>query len=192
MLLPDHEIAALVDAGRIGIDPWDPTLVQPASLDIRLGEEFLGRVREPGTMVLGGGRVWMTPARMVDRTHRGPLDLRPGEFVLAHTLETVTLPADIAGRVEGKSSWGRLGLMIHTTAGWVDPGFSGAITLELFNVSSENIPLVPGKPIGQLSFMAATSPAARPYGSPGIGHYQGQHGATPSRFATPPAMEAPA
>jgi dCTP deaminase len=179
MLLPDHEIAAAVEAGRIGIDPWDPRLVQPASLDIRVGEEFTARVYEPAPDENSVGR-WVT------RVHHGPFDLRPGKFALAHTLETVTLPADLAGRVEGKSSLGRLGLIIHTTAGWIDPGFTGEITLELRNVAEETIPLVPGQRIGQLNFMRLTSPAKRPYGSPGLGsHYQGQRGVTPSWLAVP-------
>lgn len=188
MLLPDHEIVSAVESGRVGIQPWDPSLVQPASLDLRLGEGFYIRGPEERAELPNGMQL---VARAQEFRHDGPLDLVPGQFALAHTLETVTLPADIAGRVEGKSSWGRLGLMIHTTAGWVDPGFTGAITLELANVSAETICLEPGKPIGQLSFMRLTSPAARPYGAPGLGsHYQGQQGATPSRFTTSPEESA--
>lgn len=189
MLLPDHEILTAVESGRVGIDPWDPSLVQPASLDVRLGEEFRARICDPATLEITNGASKVLVRRSEDRVHRGPIDLLPGQFVLAHTLETITLPADIAARVEGKSSLARLGLLTHATAGFADPGFSGQITLELFNLSQENIPLVPGQPIGQLCFIPLTSPAKRPYGSPGVGHYQGQTGARASRFTAPAALE---
>jgi dCTP deaminase len=186
VLLPDHEIEAAVKSGRVGIDPWDPSLVQPASLDLRLGEEFRARVFEPAPLEIVGGTGHVLAGRWVTRVHRGPLDLLPGQFVLGHTLEFVTLPADLAGRLEGKSSLGRLGLLTHSTAGFIDPGFTGQVTLELSNLSEESIPLTPGQQIGQFCFIPLTSPARRPYGSPGLGsHYQGQRGARPSRFTDP-------
>lgn len=187
MLIPDHEICEAVELCRIGIDPWDPDLVQPASVDLRLGERFIGRQYAPGFDTSVAGRFTVTTlGRWSNVEHTGPLDLTPGQFVLAHTLETVTLPGDVAGRFEGKSSLGRIGLLTHVTAGFIDPGFSGQITLELYNLSQENISLVPSQPIGQLCLQRLTSPAARPYGSPGLGsHYQGQTGPVPSRLREP-------
>lgn len=168
MLLPDHEIHAAITSGHIRVDPYDPSLVQPASLDIRLGDRFHRRVPADG----GPLGVWL----------EGPTRLPPGAFLLGHTLETVTLPDDIAARVEGRSTLGRIGLLTHATAGWVDPGFHGSITLELANLSAEPITLTPGQSIGQLCFFRMASPVVRPYGSPGLGSkYQGQQGPTPAR-----------
>jgi dCTP deaminase len=168
-MLPDHEITAAVEAGHIGVTPWDPKLVQPASLDVRLGDEIKERVEGP--------HGWETVV------HHCPFELRPGQFVLGQTLETITVPAYLAVHLGGKSSWGRLGLVVHSTAGFIDPGFTGQITLELSNVGPEPIPLRQGRSYGQLFFWLLTSSAKRPYGSPGLGsHYQGQRGATMSRF----------
>lgn len=160
MMLSDVHIAHAVAYGGLEITPWDPYLLQPASLDVRLGREF----RIPGYEL---------------STHTGVMVLRPQEMVLGHTLETVKIPNDLAVRVEGKSTWGRRGLLVHLTAGFVDPGFEGQITLELLNVSCVDIALKPHDRIAQLSFHRLSSPAQRPYGSPGLGsHYQGQMGPT--------------
>lgn len=162
MLLSDRDIHAAIDSGALGIDPLDRSLIQPASIDLRLSEEF----RVDGELVT-------VPWSMV---------IVPGGFVLGCTLEHIALDADLAGRVEGKSSWGRLGLLVHATAGFVDPGFAGQITLELYNASPTPITLHPGEPIAQLCLMPLSSPALRPYGTPGLGsRYQGQTGPTPSR-----------
>ena len=158
MMLSDVDIEESILSGRLVIDPYDPTALQPASLDMRLGEGF----SVPGTG--SEGRLW----------------LPTGRLVLGHTLEYVKIPDDLAARVEGKSTWGRRGLQVHLTAGFIDPGFQGQITLELLNVSGHTLFLKPGSPIAQLSFHRLTSSARRPYGSPELGsHYQDQRGATP-------------
>ena len=165
-VLSDGTIRRLVEEGRIVVDPWDPDLVQPASVDLRLGDSFRvfhnHRVtaidlREPPTnlteeVVVGAGE---------------PFAIHPGEFALGRTLETVAIPDDIVARIEGKSSLGRLGLIVHATAGFVDPGFAGSLTLEITNLTRVPIKLYAGLPIAQLSFMA---------------HYQGQVAATESRY----------
>ena len=164
------------------IDPWDPGLVQPASVDIRLGPTF--RVfhnhrtaaidlRDPPTQLTEG----------VEIAGDEPFVIHPGEFVLGRTLEQVSLPGDVVARIEGRSSWGRLGLIVHATAGFVDPGFEGTLTLEVTNLTRIPIELWPGLPIAQLSFMALDRPAERPYGHPDLGsHYHGQVEATESRY----------
>lgn len=156
MLLPDHRIRALVEAGELGIDPWWPHLLQPASVDVTLGDQF----------IING-----EPRRACE------LILFPGSFALAHTRQHISLPPDLAAQVDGKSTWGRRGLLIHSTAGWIDPGFQGQITLELSNVSSQKIVLTPGVPIAQLVVFRMESAAERPY----AGKYQGQTGVTPAR-----------
>lgn len=181
MLLSDRDILARLDAGNIGLDPFDPVLVQPSSVDVRLDRFFrlFDNHRYPA----------IDPAEeQPDLTHLIEVDadeafvLHPGEFVLASTLETVTLASDLAARVEGKSSLGRLGLLTHATAGFVDPGFSGHVTLELSNVATLPIKLWPGMKIGQLCFFQLSSPALHPYGDAARGsHYQGQRGPTASR-----------
>lgn len=181
MLLSDRDIRAEVAAGRLGIDPFDDTLVQPSSVDVRLDNLF---------RVFNNTRyTHIDPAEQQDEltTLVQPVDsepfvLHPGEFVLGSTLECCTLPDDLAGRLEGKSSLGRLGLLTHSTAGFIDPGFSGHITLELSNVANLPITLWPGMKIGQLCLLRLTSPAEHPYGSASAGSkYQGQRGPTPSR-----------
>jgi dCTP deaminase len=181
MLLSDRDILAEVDKGRLGITPWDPELVQPSSVDVRLDRFF---------RVFDNSRyTHIDPAlqqdeltTLVEPTGDDPFVLHPGEFVLGSTLEVVTLPDDLSGRLEGKSSLGRLGLLTHSTAGFIDAGFTGHITLELSNVANLPITLWPGMKIGQLCIFQLSSPAAHPYGSAVYGsRYQGQRGPTPSR-----------
>ncbi|MGB9222771.1 dCTP deaminase [Mycobacterium sp.] len=181
MLLSDRDLRAEISAGRLGIDPFDDTLVQPSSVDVRLDRMF---------RVFNNTRyTHIDPAKqqdeltsLVEPADGEPFVLHPGEFVLGSTLELVTLADDLAGRLEGKSSLGRLGLLTHSTAGFIDPGFSGHITLELSNVANLPITLWPGMKIGQLCILRLTSPSERPYGSSGVGSkYQGQRGPTPSR-----------
>lgn len=174
MILSDQDIAAAVKTGEIGIDPFDPDLIQPSSIDVRLGRGFRA-------MLPGDDRI--DPTDLVD--HTVPMDpnhftLFPGNFVLAHTLETVSLPPHLAAKLEGKSSLGRLGLVLHATAGFIDPGFTGTITLELSLSSPRPLLLRPGMKIGQLCFFRMSSPAETPYGERGA--YQGQDGPTPSRY----------
>jgi dCTP deaminase len=181
VLLSDRDLRAEVSAGRLGIDPFDDALVQPSSIDVRLDCMF---------RVFNNTRyTHIDPAQQQDEltslvqpVDREPFVLHPGEFVLGATLELFTLPDDLAGRLEGKSSLGRLGLLTHSTAGFIDPGFSGHITLELSNVANLPITLWPGMKIGQLCIFRLTSPAEHPYGSSRAGSkYQGQRGPTPSR-----------
>jgi len=177
MLLPDHEIRSVIAAGVVRVHPFDPALIQPASLDIRLARDFLVPA------LTGGGPVDPQEDQGDAYQHvekcGQPFLLLPGHFVLGSTVEWVALPGNIAARVEGKSSLGRLGLMLHSTAGWIDPGFAGQITLELSNVAMRPILLWPGQPIGQLAFLRCSSPAQRPYGSEGLGsRYQFQSGPT--------------
>ncbi|EPR77567.1 Deoxycytidine triphosphate deaminase (dUMP-forming) [Leifsonia rubra CMS 76R] len=181
MLLSDRDIRAELDSGRIGLDPLDHDMVQPSSVDVRLDRFFrlFDNHKYP----------FIDPAAdQPDLTHlmevdvEQPFILHPGEFVLGSTFELVTLPDDVAARLEGKSSLGRLGLLTHSTAGFVDPGFSGHVTLELSNVATLPIKLWPGMKIGQLCFIRTTSPVESPYGSGKYGsRYQGQRGPTASR-----------
>jgi dCTP deaminase len=181
MLLSDRDLLAEIDAGRLGIDPFDRTLVQPSSVDVRLDRFF---------RVFNNYRyTHIDPAEqqddltsLVESADGEPFVLHPGEFVLGSTFEVVTLPSDLAGRLEGKSSLGRLGLLTHSTAGFIDPGFTGHITLELSNVANLPITLWPGMKIGQLCLFRLSSAAEHPYGSAVYGsRYQGQRGPTPSR-----------
>ena len=181
MLLSDRDILAQVDAGRVRLDPYDATMVQPSSIDIRLDRHFrlFDNHKYPFIDPAEEQPELTRPFEVGDGE---PFVLHPGEFVLGSTYEGVTLPDDIAARVEGKSSLGRLGLLTHATAGFVDPGFSGHVTLELSNVATLPIKLWPGMKIGQLCFFQLTSPALHPYGSDATGsHYQGQRGPTASR-----------
>ena len=181
MLLSDQDILAEIDDGRLVIDPFEHDMLQPSSIDIRLDRFF---------RVFNNHR-WthIDPAmEQADLTAEfecppgEPFVLHPGEFALASTFECVELPADLASRAEGKSSLGRLGLLVHATAGFIDPGFHGHVTLELSNVATLPIRLWPGMKIGQLCFIRMSSPAAVPYGREGLGsRYQGQRGPTASR-----------
>jgi dCTP deaminase len=183
MLLSDRDIRAQVSDGRLKLDPWDPELVQPSSIDVRLDRYF--RVFNNSQYTHIDPAVQqdeLTALVELEPNSDKPFVLHPGEFVLGSTLEVVTLPDDLASRLEGKSSLGRLGLITHATAGFIDPGFSGHITLELSNVANLPITLWPGMKIGQLCVFRLSSPAEHPYGSERYGsRYQGQRGPTPSR-----------
>ena len=181
MLLSDRDIKAELASGRVVLEPRDDAMIQPSSVDVRLDRWF--RVFENHRYP------FIDPAaeqpdltRLLEPVGDEPFVLHPGEFVLGSTLEVVTLPDDIAGRLEGKSSLGRLGLLTHSTAGFIDPGFSGHVTLELSNVANLPILLYPGMKIGQLCLFRLSSAAEHPYGSSTYGsRYQGQRGPTPSR-----------
>ncbi|MEV1006517.1 dCTP deaminase [Streptomyces sp. NPDC049881] len=181
MLLSDKDIRNEIDLGRMGIDPFDESMIQPSSIDVRLDRYF--RVFENHRYPHIDPSVEQPElTRTIEPPADEPFILHPGEFVLASTYEVITLPEDLASRLEGKSSLGRLGLLTHSTAGFIDPGFSGHVTLELSNVATLPIKLWPGMKIGQLCLFRLTSPAERPYGSAGVGsRYQGQRGPTPSR-----------
>jgi dCTP deaminase len=182
MVLPDHEIRRLVEEGRIGIDPYDPALLQPSSLDVRVDRLF--RVfRNSRYPYIDVRQEQPELTELVEIDDEEPFILHPGEFVLGSTLETVRLPDDLVARLEGKSSLGRLGLLIHSTAGFIDPGFDGHVTLELSNVANLPITIYPGMKIGQLSFVQMAAPAETPYGAGPLGSkYQGQRGPTPSAY----------
>ncbi len=181
MLLSDRDIRAELQSGRIGLDPLDLGMVQPSSIDVRLDRWFrlFDNHKYP----------YIDPAeeqpeltRLIEAKQGEPFILHPGEFVLGSTFELVSLPDDVAARLEGKSSLGRLGLLTHSTAGFVDPGFSGHVTLELSNVATLPIKLWPGMKIGQLCFFRTSSPAEFPYGTgASASRYQGQRGPTASR-----------
>src|SRR6195952_2989157 len=181
MLLSDRDIKAQFATGRLGLDPLDLEMVQPSSVDVRLDRVF--RVFDNHKYA------FIAPAEeqpelthLVEVAPDQPFILHPGEFVLGATYELITLPDDIAARLEGKSSLGRLGLLTHSTAGFIDPGFSGHVTLELSNVATLPIKLWPGMKIGQLCFIRLSSPAEKPYGSTEYSsRYQGQRGPTASR-----------
>ncbi len=181
MLLSDRDILAELDQERVRLDPFDRSMVQPSSVDVRLDRLF--RVFENHRYPhIDPAEDQPDLTRLVEPDNEEPFILHPGEFVLGSTYEQVTLPDDVAARLEGKSSLGRLGLLTHSTAGFIDPGFSGHVTLELANVANLPIKLWPGMKIGQLCFFRLTSPAMEPYGSAAYGsRYQGQRGPTPSR-----------
>ncbi|MEJ6506888.1 MAG: dCTP deaminase [Microbacteriaceae bacterium] len=181
MLLSDRDIRQELESGRVGLDPLDMSMVQPSSVDVRLDKLF--------RLFDNHKYQHIDPAldqpdltRLVEVETGDAFVLHPGEFVLGATYEVVSLPDDIAARLEGKSSLGRLGLLTHSTAGFIDPGFSGHVTLELSNVATLPITLWPGMKIGQLCFFRLSSPAEHPYGSEKYGsRYQGQRGPTASR-----------
>ncbi|WP_028474215.1 dCTP deaminase [Nocardioides alkalitolerans] len=181
MLLSDRDILAEIDAGRVSLDPFEPDMVQPSSVDVRLDRFF--RVFDNHLYPhIDPAEDQPDLTRPVEPVGQEPFILHPGEFVLGSTYEVVGLPDDIAARLEGKSSLGRLGLLTHSTAGFIDPGFSGHVTLELANVANLPIKLWPGMKIGQLCFFRLTSAAQHPYGSERYGsRYQGQRGPTASR-----------
>jgi dCTP deaminase len=182
VVLSDRTIRQLLADGRIGIDPFEPGLMQPSSLDVRVDRYFrVFRNSRYPYIDVKSQQEDLTELVEVDGDE--PFILHPGEFVLGSTLERVTLPDDLVARLEGKSSLGRLGLLIHSTAGFIDPGWDGHVTLELSNVANLPITIYPGMKIGQLSFVQLSEPAERPYGSEGIGSkYQGQRGPTASRY----------
>ena len=182
MVLADRTISRLLGEGRIEIDPFDPSMLQPSSVDVRVDRYFrvfhnarypFIDVREPQDEL----------TELVEIDDDQPFILHPGEFVLGSTLERIRLPDDLVARLEGKSSLGRLGLLIHSTAGFIDPGWDGHVTLELSNVANLPITIYFGMPIGQLSFVQLSEPAETPYGADALGSkYQGQRGPTPSRY----------
>lgn len=182
MILSDATIRAEIEAGRIGIDPYDPSKLQPSSVDVTLDPRFLVFRNHSRALI----DVKVDVSDMMERVEMPadvPFILHPGEFVLASTAERIAIPEDLVGRLDGKSSLGRLGLLIHSTAGFIDPGWDGNITLELSNVASLPITLYPGMKIGQISFWKMTTAADRPYGSGGLGSkYRGQDGPTASQY----------
>jgi len=181
MLLSDRDIIAAVESGRLVVDPWDAELLQPSSVDVRLDRYFRVFNNTQYTHI-DPGLQQDELTSLIEPKGDDPFVLHPGEFVLGSTLEVVTLPDDLAGRLEGKSSLGRLGLLTHSTAGFIDPGFTGHLTLELSNVANLPITLWPGMKIGQLCLFRLSSAARNPYGSAAAGsRYQGQRGPTPSR-----------
>ena len=181
MLLSDKDIRAQIEAGRIGLDPLSMELIQPSSMDVRLDRFF--RLFDNHKYPFIDPREQQDDlTRFVEVDKDEAFILHPGEFVLGSTFEIVSLPHDIAARLEGKSSLGRLGLLTHSTAGFVDPGFQGHVTLELSNTATLPIKLWPGMKIGQLCFFQLSSESENPYGSSKYGsRYQGQRGPTASR-----------
>jgi dCTP deaminase len=181
-VLSDGTIRRLVEDGRISIDPWDEALVQPASVDVRLGNSFRVFHNYRASAI----DLRDPPTNLTEPITIGPDEpfvIHPGEFCLGATLEYISLPDDIVARIEGKSSLGRLGLIVHATAGFCDPGWRGTLTLELNNLTRVPIRLWAGLPVAQVSFMTLDAPAQRPYGDPSLGsHYQGQLEATESRY----------
>lgn len=182
MILSDRSIKESIASGRIVITPYDEELVQPASIDIRLDGRFLV-FRNYKHSCIDPKALQDDLTEMVTVEEGEPFIVHPGEFILGNTVERIQLGNDLVARLEGKSSLGRLGLIVHATAGYVDPGFDGNITLELSNVANLPIRLYPGMKVGQISFFAMTTPADRPYGSPGLGSkYKGQTAPTASKM----------
>jgi dCTP deaminase len=181
VILSDRSIREAIESGRLGIVPYDPNLIQPSSIDVRLDSKFLVfrntkrafiDVKQPADDLM----------ELIEVGAEEPMYLHPHEFVLGSTIERVRIPHDLVGRLEGRSSLGRLGIVIHSTAGFVDPGYDGHVTLEISNLANLPIALYPGMRIGQLSFVQMTTPAERPYG-PGRGSkYSGQQLPTASRL----------
>ena len=181
MLLSDRDIRREIETGRVVLEPFDAAMIQPSSVDVRL-DRFFRTFENHRYPHIDPAEEQPDLTRHVEVSPEEAFVLHPGEFVLASTFEVVTLPDDVAGRLEGKSSLGRLGLLTHSTAGFIDPGFSGHVTLELSNVATLPIKLWPGMKIGQLCLIRLSSPAEHPYGSSIYGsRYQGQRGPTPSK-----------
>lgn len=182
MILSDRTIKEEIAKGRIKIEPYDERSIQPSSVDLRLDRYF--RVFRNHTFShIDVKQNLEELTELVEADDNDPFILHPGEFVLGSTAERIAIPSDLVGRIEGKSSLGRLGLLIHTTAGFVDAGWDGQLTLEFSNVASLPITLYPGMKIGQISFIQMTSEADNPYGTGQLGSkYQGQKGPRPSRY----------
>ena len=181
MLLSDRDIRAAINSGELTIDPHDDQMVQPSSIDVRLDGLFRVFNNSKYTHI-DPKQPQEELTTLVEVPDDEAFILHPGEFVLGATLECFGIPAHLAGRLEGKSSLGRLGLLTHSTAGFIDPGFSGHITLELSNTANLPITLWPGMKVGQLAIFKMSSPAEAPYGSGILGSkYQGQRGPTPSK-----------
>ena len=182
MILSDHTIWDEIHAGRIVVDPLGDGCVQPSSIDLHL-DKYFRLFRNHSIRVIDVKLAQEDLTELVEVEDSDALILHPGEFVLGSTSEIIGIPNDLVGRLEGKSSLGRLGLLIHSTAGFVDPGFHGHVTLELSNVANLPITLYPGMKIGQISFLRMTTPADIPYGSSSLGSkYQDQRGPTPSKY----------
>ena len=182
MLLSDRDLRKELESGRFGLEPFDATMLQPSSIDVRL-DRFFRVFNNTKYTHIDPSRQQDELTSLVEADGDEPFVLHPGEFVLGSTLERVALPDDLVARLEGKSSLGRLGLLIHSTAGFVDAGWDGHLTLELSNVANLPIALYPGMKIGQISFLRMTTAAQHPYGSQTTGSkYQGQRGPTPSRY----------
>lgn len=182
VILSDATIRELVNAGRIGIDPFDPELVQPASIDVRLGSEFRVMRNNKATHIDPMAEI-ADLTEVIEVPAGEQFVLHPAEFALGHTVETFTLPDDLVGVVNGKSSLGRHGLLIHATAGYIDSSFTGQVVLELSNVNTLPIILRPGMKVAQIVFERMDRPAERGYGHPDLGSkYQGQRGAQGSRY----------
>ena len=183
MILSDRSIREVIEEGRLVVDPFEPANIQPSSIDLRI-DRFFRVFRNHTQRVIDVKENQENLTELVEVTDEDdPFILHPGEFVLASTLERVGVPDDLVGRVDGKSSLGRLGLLTHATAGFIDPGFNGHITLELSNVATLPITIYSGMKVAQISFERMTTPAEHPYGSQGRGSkYQGQRGPTPSRY----------
>ena len=181
MLLSDRDITAELDAGRIALEPYDPAMIQPSSIDVRL-DRFFRLFDNHKYAFIDPSEDQPELTHLVEVDGDQPFILHPGEFALGSTFERVTLPDNVAARLEGKSSLGHLGLLTHSTAGFIDPGFTGHVTLELSNVATLPIKLWPGMKIGQMCFFQLSSPAEQPYGSAAYSsRYQGQRGPTASR-----------
>jgi dCTP deaminase len=182
MVLSDRTIRRQLSEGRIEVEPYDEDLLQPSSLDVRV-DRFFRVFRNSRYPFIDVKEEMEDLTELVEIGEAEPFILHPGEFVLGSTLERVKLPDDLVARLEGKSSLGRLGLLIHSTAGFIDPGWDGHVTLELSNVANLPITIYYAMKIGQLSFVQLTEPAETPYGADGLGSkYQGQAGPTPSRY----------
>jgi len=182
MILSDVDIRKEIESGRIVIDPFESASIQPSSVDLHVDDRFrvFANSRYPYIDVK---KEMPGLTEVVEVADPDPIILHLGEFVLGSTLERIAIPDDMVARLEGKSSLGRLGLLIHSTAGYVDPGWDGYLTLELSNVANLPITIYPGMKIGQISFFRLTTPAERPYGSSETrSKYQGQRGPTASRF----------
>lgn len=178
-IFSDISIKRVIGEGKVVIQPYSEELVQPSSIDVRLGNTFRVFRNHSAACIDPKANNHVTEEITVGEEG---FVIHPGEFVLGVTMEHVTLPADIVARLEGKSSLGRIGLLVHATAGYIDPGFSGQITLEMSDIANLPIRLYPGMRIGQISLHALTEPAEKPYGSGGVGKYQGQTGPTDSRI----------
>lgn len=181
MMLPDHIIKRLVADGHLGISPFDPARVQPASVDLTLARDL--RVPRPSVTMIDTADV-QPGHTMIKTMTTGYWDVGPGDFLLASTVETVTIPPELIGHIDGKSSLGRLGLAVHITAGLIDPGFTGQITLEIVNHAPYVLRLRAGMPIAQLSVTSMWEAPEHPYGE-ADSHYQGQSGTVESRYRLP-------
>jgi dCTP deaminase len=181
VLLSDRDLRTAIAEGRLGLNPFDEAMVQPSSIDVRLDRYFRVFANHRYTHI-DPAEQQDDLTEVVEPKGEEPFILHPGEFVLGSTLEVISLGDDLASRLEGKSSLGRLGLLTHSTAGFIDPGFSGHVTLELSNVANLPIKLYPGMKIGQICVIQLSSPSEHPYGSSVYGsRYQDQRGPTPSR-----------